>query len=354
MKTKYLDFRNCNGLLPKFTDLSFASKLEAYLTGVNESEGPLKGVIDILITQNINTLSHAQGSSRLCKSVIDVSQASVIGMRDVHTSVRIKRSPSPALLHTNIQYNNGVYWKTIIPLQFLLKGWDDATSGHQCYIHTISQNMQQMESVESRIIRTLTNSDDYYYVGITKRNWLLRLKEHLFEMHRGDRKKFHAMWRDSLGLNDVVFSSALREVNFSYEQAMNWEEENVKKVAYGPCGLNMIPGGFAGLRELHKLGIISRTGITLDEREIAINIFAQRYPRKGIPNPFIAALWDDDDFYAKVIGSRAKTLSREQVTQIRSLAFTGMPTKQIVREVRALNELQVKSVISGKTYTRYR
>lgn len=90
---------------------------------------------------------------------------------------------------------------------------------------------------------------------------------------------------------------------------MNWEESKVKKVASDQYGLNMIPGGFAGLKYLHKHRIINRIDITLEEREDAINRFARKHPRRGIPNPFIAELWEDDEFYAKIMSARSKTLS---------------------------------------------
>jgi len=354
LKTKYLDLKNCHALLPDFPRIPFLKHLEGYLTQINETELPSKSTIDLLIRQNRNTLGAIHGSRRLCRSQIEVAQSATLAAEDIETQAKLRSPIAPAYLHRIVEYPDGIRWKTMIPLQFLLKGWGDVTLGHQGYIHSISRNMDGPMVGESIKTRPDTNGDDYYYVGITGRNWLLRLREHIGEMQRGSRKKFHEMWRDSMGLDNVLFLSVLREVNLSFDEAMNWEEENVKKVAYGPCGLNMIEGGFAGIRELHRLRLIDRTNISLDEREIAINQFIQKYPRKGIPNPFISALWQDDDFYAKIMGARAMTLSLEQVKKIRALSQTGLSLKQITREVSALNELQVKNVISGKTYTRYK
>jgi hypothetical protein len=114
----------------------------------------------------------------------------------------------------------------------------------------------------------------------------------------------------------------------------------------------MISGGFKGLRELHEHGIINRQNISVEDRDKAIEKFIRRNPRKGIPNPFIAELWKDDEFYLKVMEARPKTLSPEQVREIRRLARQNWSFNQIVEEVGALNELQVKNVIAGKTYTR--
>ena len=45
--------------------------------------------------------------------------------------------------------------------------------------------------------------------------------------------------------------------------------------------------------------------------------------RKGISNPYIKKLWEDDHFYAKSVGNRANALSKEQVTKIRAFASDG-------------------------------
>ena len=105
----------------------------------------------------------------------------------------------------------------------------------------------------------------------------------------------------------------------SYPDAMDWEEYSVDTVAAGPQGLNMIAGGFKGQKELHKLGLIAKKRVSLEERDKAIDKLVRQSPLKGKPNPFIAACWEDDEHYGKVIGSREKTLSVEKVKRIRKL-----------------------------------
>ncbi len=239
-----------------------------------------------------------------------------------------------------------------MPLQFLLKGWGDANSGHQGYVHTISHNLDRVRSPEDWRARVQADSDEFYYVGITGRNWLHRLSEHLYEIGRGSRKQFHAAWRESLGMKYVHFVSSLMDINMTYEQAMKWEEVAVEKFAYGPNGLNMIPGGFKGLQFLHEHRITDRPRISLEERESAIAEYVRRNPRKGVPNPYLAELWKDDNYYLKVIEARPKTLSADQVRQIRQLASEGVSIEDIAETVGALNEMQVKNVIAGRTYRR--
>ena len=66
----------------------------------------------------------------------------------------------------------------------------------------------------------------------------------------------------------------------------------------------------------------------------------------------IAELWKDDEYYLKVIEARPKTLSPDQVKKIRELASKDWLVAEIVKEVGALNEIQVKNVLAGKTYKR--
>ena len=352
MKTRFLDTRNCHALMPKGHGLSLVQRLELCLAQINDSDGPLRGSIDHLIKRNENTRSQSGGSNRLVASPVAVGQFSDVESGWINTKAVTTPFPGPAYLHTIQAYGEGLAWKTIIPLQFLLKGWGDANSGHQCYLHTISHNLSQMKTLEDWRSRMEADSDEYYYVGITGRNWLLRLGEHIGEMHRGSRKRFHAAWRESLGLSDVLFVSSLLDVNLTFEDAMDWEEHHVDKFAYGPNGLNMIPGGFEGLRQLHKLGVIARQDISLEERDRAIAEYLRQNPRKGIPNPFMAELWKDDNHYLKVNAAIPKRLSAPQVRRIRELAAEGSSVEDITKAVDALNETQVKNVISGRSYGR--
>lgn len=354
MKTRFLDTRNCHALMPPAGGLALAQQLEACLGTINGDDGPLRGSIDQLIRRNERTQQLSAGSERLklFRSPVDVSQFADVESGWINTRAEARPFPGPTNVHTVQKYGEHLHWKTIIPLQFLLKGWGDANSGHQCYVHSISPNPTPAESLGDVRDRVEGDLGEYYYVGITGRNWLLRLSEHIGEMHRGSRKRFHAAWRESLELTDVLFVSILSDVNLSFEDAMAWEEKYVDEYASDMWGLNMIPGGFKGLRELHKLGIIGRERITLEERESAIAEFLRQNPRKGVPNPFMAELWKDDDHYLKVNESHPKRLSVPQVRAIRKLSEEGQSVEQITEAVGAWNEIQVKGVISGRNYKR--
>jgi len=352
MNLKYLDKKNCRALLPQIHGLSIARILDEYLQ--TQIDPAMPGLIDALIEHNEKTSHLKRGSQRLRNSPLDISLISNINNREIDVQSIQKPMIDPSNFLTVLNYENKVSWKTIVPLQFLLKGWGDANRGHQCYMHTISKYVSQKINTADIYTDLYTDkavgSDHYHYVGITGRNWLHRFREHMGEMGRGSRKRFHSAWRQSTGQANVHFSSHLVNINLTYKEAMSWEEYHTDRI--GPNLLNMISGGFKGLSELHKYGIINRRDISLEERDRAIAKYARLNPRKGMPNPFIAELWKDDEFYLKVIGARLKTLSPEQVREIRRLARQNRTLAQIVEEVGALNELQVKNVIDGKTYKR--
>lgn len=352
MKAVFLDLHNCYSLLPPVGGLPTFARLDECLQGINSQPGVMAGTIDKLIRQNQSTSNISIGYDRLMASPIDIAQNSDLEKRSIHTQAVTRPLAGPALYHSLLGYQNGMVHKRIVPLQFLLKGWGDANRGFQCYVHTISENVPQSVSPEDLLRMNLRNSENYYYVGITGRNWLLRLDEHVREMARGSQRLFYRAWRERYGRSGILFTSFLNDVNLTYEEAMNWEEAKVDKISNDQFGLNMIPGGFKGLRLLHECRLIVSTDISLDARDLAIAEYCRRNPRKGLPNPFIAELWKSDDFYLKVIEAKEKTLSSEQVKRIRSLHAQGKSISQIVDEVGALNEQQVRNVITGKTYRR--
>jgi hypothetical protein len=352
VKAKFLDPHNCYSLLPPSRGLPVLKQLDECLQGINSKPGILNGSIDALIRQNQKTINTLAGSKRLIRSPIEIGQKSFYETHEINTQALAKRFPGPALYHTVLGYENGMAHKTIVPLQFLLKGWGDASRGYQGYVHTITENARQFGTLQDLFAFNMRASGTYYYVGITSRNWLLRLDEHVREMSSGSPRLFYRAWRERYGRAGMLFTSYLDDINLTYQDAMNWEESKVDNIANDQYGLNMIPGGFKGLRFLHKCRIIESTDISLEERDHAIAEYCRRNPRKGLPNPFIAELWKDDNFYLKVIEAKEKTLSPDQVKRIRLLNKQGQSVSKIVNEVHALNERQVKNVISGRTYKR--
>lgn len=323
--------------------------LDEYLQHeVNDKPGNLLGSVDALIRRNRNTINLSHGARRLYNANFDVGQRCEASKKRVLFRTVEKESGGPALLYTILIYQNGLAWRTVIPLQFVLKGWGDAMQGHQCYVHSVAQ--KPSETISNPIDGYENISDGYHYAGITGRNWLLRLREHAKKIREGSGRTFYQAWLRFLGMTEVYYSSDLKDINLSYEEAMNWEERFVDEL--GPSSLNMIPGGFKGLQYLREHRITDRVDIPLEERDRAITEYVRQHPRKGIPNPFVSELWKDDEFYMKVIEARPKTLTPDQVIEIRRLAALGRPVAEIAEEIDALNGLQVRNVVKGRYYKR--
>lgn len=350
MKLKYLAPQNCKAILPKFVDTHLLKDFDKFLDELNDYELQ-KGIVEKLVKRNQRTQSQKVWDRYLYH---DIEISFLADYRTGETRWHLQdniENPENARPKSNqvvnvmfsIVQTNGFRWTFKVPLQYLLKGWGDANEGHQVYVHCIELIPKNDPSSE-RIKKC--------YTGITKRNWLKRLDEHLAEVRSGGNKLFHRAWREAIEGKDLVYHSHLQWTNFTYEEAMEWEERYVDIHCLSPKGLNMIPGGFKGLKFLHKHRITDRVGISLEERDKAIARYVKQHPRKGMPNPFISELWQDDEYYLKVISSKEKTLTVEQVHAIRVLAAQGFSIEDITEKVGALSEQQVKNVISGRTYSR--
>lgn len=246
------------------------------------------------------------------------------------------------VLHIVVKEATGLTRSISVPLQVLMTGYGDVSEGHQGYAHRLTF-MDHSGGILNQV----------YYVGITSRNWLVRMEEHLAEMRGGSNKRFHAAWRSYTGDANVMLGSELVVLNHSYEGIMAWEEQMVDEQMEAGKSLNMIPGGFKGLRFLHEHRCTDQVEVSLEERDRAIAEYARRVGvRAGVPNLFLAELWRDDDFYLKVLGGRSDVLSPGQVLAIRDLATKGRTPQQIFELVGARNVEQVQRVLAGKTYTR--
>lgn len=357
MKFKHINVSNCRFLLPELLDMRVLRDFDWYLEEVDNSNEH-NGVVGKLIQKNQITQGEKPWD-RFLNYDIDVcfdmnfqTKVPQWRLQDYYAFPEGARTGIDRKINGmfSLIYGDGTRWTFKIPLQYLLKGWGDANDGHQCYSHCIK--LSGITDMFGEAVMSESKVIEKCYSGITKRNWLKRLEEHLREVRQGDHKLFHRAWRDATDGKDVVYHSYLQFVNLSYEEAMEWEERYVDAHTLSPKGFNMIPGGFEGYRHLYKHRITDRVDIDLDERDRAIAEYARQHPLKGIPNPFMSELWKDDEHYLKVINSRGDRLTSDQVKRIRALDQSGYSVAEITRNVGALNEKQVEKVLANKTYTR--
>lgn len=228
-----------------------------------------------------------------------------------------------------------------LPVQAILRGWGDATKGFQHYVHEI-----ETENSIDGISRMM-------YAGITKQGWQKRLSQHTAAAGAGSNRLFPVAIRNAFSDgNPKSFTTFIASVNSTYDDSMNWEEWFVDEVSLAPKGLNMIPGGFKGLKFLHEHSVNVPKNYSEKDIDEAVEHYQQKHPRAGYANPAISDLWKTDDYYAKAVCGREKCLNPEQVRAIRALNEVGYSAHRIAGTVNALNETQVQRVIDGKTYRR--
>ena len=259
-----------------------------------------------------------------------------------HPQFARAESEQRVVLHISVKEGTGLTRTISVPLQALMVGYGDEAEGHQGYAHSITF----MDPAGGVL-------DQVYYIGVTSRNWLIRMEEHLAEIRGGSNKRFHAAWRAYAGDATVMLGSELIALNHTFQGIMAWEEEQVDAMMAAKKSLNMIPGGFKGMRLLHQHWLTDGVEISLEERDKAIAEYVRRVGvRAGVPNLFLAELWRDDEFYLKVLAGRSDVLTPGQVLAIRDLAAKGRTAQQIVEVVGARNVEQVQRVLQGKTYKR--
>lgn len=150
--------------------------------------------------------------------------------------------------------------------------------------------------------------------------------------------------------------AALCAIGLTEQQAMDTEEYLVDKYSLSSKhkrGLNMIPGGYEGIRTLHVLSFIKEaTILDTEAREEMLNGYLKDHPRLGVLSPGVAAKWNDPEYAEAVICGRENRLEAGQVREIRYLSVLGYSVEAIRERVGAIDEGQVQRVLAGRTYAR--
>ena len=109
------------------------------------------------------------------------------------------------------------------------------------------------------------------YIGVTKRPPLERFKEHRRDADRQGGHLLHNVW-SSLTRSGITFVPDFTLIRTAKTQVeiYDLEETYVAKYSLNPRGLNAIPGGMAGIRMLHQLGLCAHRNVGIDERDRAI------------------------------------------------------------------------------------
>lgn len=291
--------------------------------------------------------------TKLGKSILDTSPKSVAKVFLGGETENSKGAVLEILMHSiSCQIEQLIH----IPLRYVLKGLPELSGQHQVYSHWLFDNFD----------------NSYVYYGQTKRGWNNRFGEHMKLALDGEPKYFFPKKLQELidGRINEVFSSSgieskvpslrrtihsLHAAGLNQDQADQAEQYLVNKYSFRkPNGLNMIPGGKEGIKFLHNLNLLdSKTkSLSSERRETVIIEYLNKKSKKGIPNPLIATLWEDESYAEKVICGPEGRLSPEDVRKIRLMHAEGLNFVQIHEKTGIGNERRIKSVIEGKTYKR--
>jgi hypothetical protein len=221
-------------------------------------------------------------------------------------------------------------WSIAFPLNDILKGCPRADDLYTVYVHIIETEVPLQ------------------YVGITKRPWYDRLSQHRNRAANGSRLLFHRALRQH---GDLNIGHGVLLTGVTNEAAMHFEEEVVALATLYPLGLNMIPGGAAGIAYLHKLGVTARSA---EQRDAAVEKLADKSAGDPKTNPLCSARWEaDQDFVNRVICGHGARLSVEQVEVIRSLSSVGRSSSDIASAT-GISHSRVRRVTDGLIYSRVR
>ena len=273
----------------------------------------------------------------------------------------------------------------IAPLEYLL-GFNEKLilrdGSYQLYSHTILSSDNQ--AVINKELEAVRGSGEYgrqpsaqryhqnnslLYVGITRRTWLERYRQHCNDMRRGSNLLFHRALRSEF-CKIGVLEHIVERAGLTEKQAMEIEEKEVEKRSLHslhPNGLNMIPGGYAGLKCVHNFA--SRTGYKLGGELSADNIETvladvQRHALKKHfdttdikrVNAEIARLWAEDiNFRIKATTGQKNRFSFPQIQAARIWDASGWLKEKILESLRKIDAKkigmgQLERLLKGETY----
>ena len=273
----------------------------------------------------------------------------------------------------------------IVPLEYLLGFNEKAVlkdGSYQLYSHTIlSPNnqtiiYQQLEAItENGTYEKLTSTQQLQqknyliYVGITKQTWQERYRQHCMAMGRGSNLLFHRALRGEFCQIGII-EHIVERAGLTEKQALEIEEKEVEKRSLHslhPKGLNMIPGGYAGLKYIHNFA--SRTGYNFDKKlssddleNILVNV--QRHSLKKHfntdaierVNSELRKLWAEDiNFRIKATTGQHNRFSYQQIKAARIWHSSGWSNEKILdylykMDSKKISMDQLERLLKGMTY----
>jgi hypothetical protein len=273
----------------------------------------------------------------------------------------------------------------IVPLEYLF-GFNEKAilrdGSFQLYSHTIlssdnnaALNRELNAIKETGGYNTLPSVQQFHvdnallYVGITRRTWLERYRQHCNDMRRGSNLLFHRALRGEY-CRIGVLEHIVERAGLTERQALEIEEKEVEKRSLHslhPNGLNMIPGGYAGLKCVHQFairtGYRSEKGFPTDNLEAVLvdvqkHLLKKHFKTTNIKrvNAEIARLWAQDiNFRIKATTGQQNRFSFAQIQAARIWEASGWPKDKILENLQKIDAKkigidQLERLLKGDTY----
>ena len=150
---------------------------------------------------------------------------------------------------------------------------------YKLYKINFATHIDTENSFEKQLYDRSCGSFDYVYYGITQRDVFQRFIEHKRKAEDNSGYLFHKIWNKLFKIRQskLYTSLSILKDSDSLDEIYDYEEAFVDFDSLYPIGCNAIPGGYAGIRELHKLKLLNSTkNISLKEREKAMEKFVQK------------------------------------------------------------------------------
>jgi hypothetical protein len=274
----------------------------------------------------------------------------------------------------------GVQHCFILPLAYLL-GFNKervlSKNSYQVYQHSIHPkefldnaiNSSRSKSQLQRMLSRQSKDTCYSYIGITKRTWQKRFSEHMYASQKGSHLLFHRALRGETikwgAIEHIIYKAGLTE-----NEALDFEEADVESQTLHPLhekGLNMIPGGRAGLKLISSWA--KRTNSCLankinpeDVESILVDLHEKSFRQlseadsMNFKNKKLAELWANNmEFRIKATTNQNNRISYKQIQAARIWFASGWNKIKILENLLKMDERkiymdQVESLLLGKTY----
>jgi len=283
-------------------------------------------------------------------------------------------------------YQEKVLHSFIVPLEYLL-GFDEKAvlreGSHQIYSHTIlsvenqsilnkqmAANKGKHAKVDTVSFQQFHQSNSLLYIGRTKQSWQHRYRQHTNDKNRGSNLRFHRALRGEfckIGLLEHIVERA----GLTEKQALDIEEKEIEKRSLYllfPNGLNMIPGGNAGLKYVHNFA--RRTGYVFEKKITAENVESilvnvQQFSLKKHfktdvverINAAISRLWAENvHFRVNAMTHAHNRFSFEQILAARIWHSSGWTNEKILEHLKKMDSKkismeQLEKLLKGETYS---